>query len=495
MEKNYDLFIGWISEDDKLVYDWQVLYSENLDLTSNSNYVSLSQKPTNLFTATDYVQTMYYLRRWYNKLICWLWNRQIYYWWEKQTNNSSSLIKAFWSNSKYLYYLESTESVKRILLTDLHQSDWSAYLTETITWWTLANTWDNKVFIVENENNAFLFYWTNIVEIDNDTGWLLNTKDFLYDRVVWVAYISSSIYIFQADWRVFLWDWISDSYSESFNLWIAPDIIKQSANNIYVVWEWSLYQLNWYTLEKIWASYYSDVLNSNKFNFADSFASVLWFMKQIVYIWWNNILSFQDSTWTDKFWDSAPLVTFWIKKTWFPYAVNNWISTGSNDIPYEVIYWVTAWSVSYNSLNDKVYIAYQDANWNYWVDEVNVWYMLNRTLRKWVLVFPTFDWWDKRKSKRLAKVKITADLNNKLNWSSWEFRFYNLVDWTLVPLVGWDIAKSKITWDKLDEYTLMVNSNFHDMNLAVVFNQYSDYFRNGWDMKLYSLTLDYDFNK
>ena len=49
----------WISEDDKLKGAAQVLYSENLDLTTNSDFYSISQAPVSIQTTTDNVSYIF----------------------------------------------------------------------------------------------------------------------------------------------------------------------------------------------------------------------------------------------------------------------------------------------------------------------------------------------------------------------------------------------------------------------------------------------------
>lgn len=485
MQHSYELFIWWIWEDDKLVMPWQVLYSENLDLTWNSDFVNLAPKPTSLFTAWDNVNVFYDLKRWKNFLITGLDNKEIYVNGTK-VYDAPYDVKVFWSNSEYLFWFDYSEDVYYIALSDVTYT-WS-WVWKVLNWQTgLANqSWD--AYVIEEEGKAFLAYWTSLYTISNTTWLLIDSYDFIYEEVVWMTIIAWTIKIFQQDWRVFLWDWAWTSPSQSFSLSVSVAIVQQSANEEYVLWEGALYQLNWMSLIKIASSYNSDKMGLAKLRFKKIEANAIWFLKQITYIWWDSIWTIRDFTWTYEFWVNSAIVTFWSKKAWFPLAVNNWITTSSDWSWYDAIYWLKTKATDYAWYNDTLYIWYNNQNWLYWVDSIDL-DAQNYTTPAWtwILIFPTFDWGNKNVMKKMNRIKIRADFDS----DNWKFIFFKLENWNLVP-INTDIAKSTIwdhSWDWL--YELLINQNFLDMTIAVVLDQPFTQPKNNC-IKLYSVTIDYE---
>ncbi len=97
------------------------MYSENLDVVSNSDFVTLSPKPKLHVTLTDNPEAMYFLERGIDKPVFGDDNTKIFF-----DNvfkyDANSDVRMFWSNSKYLYWFDYSEDIYRILLTDVNGS-------------------------------------------------------------------------------------------------------------------------------------------------------------------------------------------------------------------------------------------------------------------------------------------------------------------------------------------------------------------------------------
>ena len=165
MEYIFESFFWQISEDDKLAREWQVMYAENVDLTSNTDFINISPKPVSLLATSDKIQAIYFLERGIEQPLFWDDSKKIYR--SGQEVYTANLdVRMFWSNSEFLYWLDYGEDIYRIALTDVTLNDWAWKVTLTES--SLENdSW--KGFVVEWEWNCFIAYWTKIYEINNLT--------------------------------------------------------------------------------------------------------------------------------------------------------------------------------------------------------------------------------------------------------------------------------------------------------------------------------------
>jgi len=473
-------FFGQMSEDDKLVREWQVLYSENLDLTSNVDFCTTAPKPTSLFTTDDEIQAIYFIQRGIDLPVFWTDNKKIFLNdQEKYTANYD--VRMFWSNSKYLYWLDYSEDIYRILLDDINW-DWTDKV-EACTTNCENDTW--KGFVVEGEWMAFICYWTKLYEINNETWEISNWYTFLFDKVAWMVESREVIEIFQENWKVFTWDKVSETAS-SYDLWMKIAIVVQSANRKFIIWEWAVYIFEWWAKNKIAWQYNSDVLQQNKFKFRDLENSNVWFLKDVVFLWTDNIDPIESDDWISKFWDTS-VIMLWNKKSWFPVWISKYINTSSDWSKYEAIYWMVTKSTSYSWYNDSLYIAYKNKNWVYWVDIVDIDVQNFKTSKEWILILPKFDWWNKNIEKKLTRIWIRADWGEDV----WKFLLYKVEKWKLVPFNN-DADSSFVKYSEwIKRKWLMTNENFYDITVAIVFKQDYEYMKND-ALKLYSITLEYE---
>lgn len=468
-----------MSEDDKLVRAGQVMYSENLDLTSNTDYVTLSPKPTSLLTTSDKVQAIYFLERDIDVPIFWDDAKKIYVNnVEKYTANHD--VRMFWSNSKYLYWLDYAENVFRILLTNVEWT-WAGNVEAWET--SLENdTW--KGFVVEWEWSAWICYWTKLYEISNDTGLLVNQYDFLFEKVVGMIDSRDVIEIVQKNGIVFSWDRVSDT-APSYDLWIRVAIVVQSANERYLIWEWAVYLMSWGSKNKIAGQYNSDVMQTNKFKFRELENSNVGFLKDVVYLGSDNIDTIAPADDFVEF-GATSVIMLWNKKSWMPQGISKYLNTSSDWSKYKHIYGMTTKATAYSGYNDSLYITYKNENDVYGVDIVDVDVQNFRTSQEWIMILPKFDWGNKRAKKRFNRIWIRAEWND-----NWAFYLYKVEGNTLVPF-NWDKEQSKVVHaDWFFEKWITVKEEFYNTTIAVVFKQDWDYLKND-ALKLYAVTLDYE---
>lgn len=155
MDYTFGDFWGGISEDDKLSREAQVLYSEGLDLFSNSSYVTTSPLPENVFQYASDGKALYFLKRELNVPIVGMDDNSIFRGSTKVYTNPYE-VGVFWSNSKYLYWIDGAEKISRILLTDVNSASWAGKVTITET--NLESDAATQYFVIEEQDNTYIFY-------------------------------------------------------------------------------------------------------------------------------------------------------------------------------------------------------------------------------------------------------------------------------------------------------------------------------------------------
>lgn len=475
-----------ISEDDTLMAKWQVLYSENMDLTSNSSFINLTRTPSSYMSAMTYetVSMFYDSRVW--RLICDD-NSSLY-----RNGNWTAVwtvetVLGYWVAADYLYMIDNKEDIWRIALSDVTQASWSTYLTETET--SLPSSTVQNFHIIALEDVTYIWYEQNLYVITNST-WTIDSSssyDFISDDIVWMTIISNTIKIYQADGRVLLWQGIGNtSPTEIVDLWVPINHVYQVANTDYAFSAWRLYLVNWYTLMDLIHGYYSDELNSDKIEIDRNaiFGSwqVMGYLNGVFYIAWNDSgLNLWD--WTTTYW-WASVLTFGKKKQVLPNALNVFNNYASTGYKYSDVYaiMIEQWRTSYN---DIVYIAYKDTNGSYWVDKLtpSEWDYYPNQNAEWILIYWRFDSWLIDTDKKEAKVTIRADLqaNDEI-----DLMYIDNTDDTGNNLV----AIETITWPG-NLFTRYINSDFLDKTFALRFRQDTTY-KKRQSLKYYGLTLEYE---
>lgn len=486
MDYTFGDFWGGISEDDKLSREAQVLYSEGLDLFSNSSYVTTSPLPENVFQYSSDGEALYFLKRELNVPIVGMDDNSIFRGSTKVYTNPYE-VGAFWSNSKYLYWIDGAEKVSRILLTDVNSASWAGKVTITET--NLESDAATQYFVIEEQDSSYIFYWTKIYEIINATGQIGNQYTFLYDKVVWVINLWSTLGIVQRDSKLFLWDKTSESPSQQFKYAFDVAMILQTGTSSqYIIGEGGLRRLEWdLTSTVVASSYNSDEMQRNKFNFKAYSSGSVGFLKDMAYIWVDDIwdIVIDDGEVFETRFGSSGVVSVWVKKSGFPDAISKFLVTSSDGSRYRQIFWVVAKSQAANGLWDGIYILYENENLVRGLDFVDLNEQNYPTSKQGLLILSTFDGGDKSIQKNLTKIKIRADFKDNGN-----IYVMYMKDWEPVYINGTKESSKVKHSDETQLKELTVQKNFYDISIVLFVDQTTSKPKND-SLRFYSINLEY----
>ena len=301
-----------ISEDDKLKWKAQVLYSENLDLTTNSDFYNISQAPETIQTFSDNVL---YIFEADNKVFVSTDDWNLYKAWTTTPVWTWKEITSSWVTSEYLYMVEvkfNVLSVFRISLDDISQSDWAPYITTTGT----EISWIWEIYIVSNEDTTYLWLRTKVFEIENAWWTFVSANIYTIDtNIVWMSTTESNIHIFTESWNYIIRDWVAWWTVRIKDLWTKIWHVENISNQNYIITWWAVYILNWYNLELINKNIFSDILYSNKYNIEDFKPWKIAYSEWIFYAWVSlSSWSLKTPSNEFEFWIDDAIMTYWIKK-------------------------------------------------------------------------------------------------------------------------------------------------------------------------------------
>lgn len=475
-----------ISEDDSLMRNGQVIYAENMDITSNSKFINLTRKTASYLTwlPNEVVSMFYDNKVWF--LSCDQ-DRNLY-----KNNNLTPVwtverVVGYWVAQDYLYMIDTSEDIHRILISDTSNANWSTFITTTETGLPVSSVGHFKIIALEDI--TYIWYDTWLYVINNATGTIdiTATYNFLSADLVWMTILGNVIKLYQEDWKLLLWKWIwAVAVTEIIDLWIPINFIHQVANIDYVVSAWRIYMLQWYTLTNIIYSYYSDKLNSNKIEIdrGTIFDSglLMAFLNWVFYVAGNSSnLNLWD--WVKSYgWDSV--LTYWKKKNQLPNALNVFNTYASTWQKYTKIYWIYK-SQGSASFNDVVYVAYEDALWSFWIDTLTPsdWdYYPNRDI-DWIIVYENFDSWMSHLYKKEAEVIIRADLQIDDTIELFYIDSEKVSDDNMIPILT-------INWP-WELFKRTINTQFLDKTFALRFRQDWNLKKNK-ALKYYNLTINYE---
>lgn len=479
-----------ISEDDKLRSKAQILYSENLDLTTNSDYYTISQEAIVRQVTTDRIVSIFEAD--WEVFFCDN-DRNLYRSWITTPVWTAERVIKTWTTSQYLYLFDTSEDIHRILLSNLWQADWAPYIATTDT--TIPSvSWD--VFITGSEDKTYLWIWNNVYEINNSTWVVVWTNIFTIDsNVVGLSKLEDNIQIFTESWNYIIRDWISWGSVRTKDLWVKMWYVQNIWSDNYVITWWTVYILNWYKLEQIASNPYSDVLDSLKYSIENMQPWKTTFLEWIFYTWVDWAASNLQTPLAEfEYWDSA-IMTYWIKKKWFPLSTNLFISR-IEWVRIDSIDYLYAFTQAQNSIGKTLFIWYEDVDWNYWLATISLsdqsW---DSVAEDWILIYNTFDWWLKEAQKDLLRIKVRADIFNE-----WDYIHLCTIDntWAL-QWFDWTETNSRVTLSDLSEdwyyYFEPTNSlEFYNFTPAIILENNSNVFRREW-IRVYSLTYEYDFTR
>lgn len=493
-----------MSEDDKLRAEWQILYAENLDLTSNSDFYNVSQAPQ-VSQLTDWNISLIFEAEWTIFFCDDTWD--LYREWVATPLLTTEEFVLKWENSTYIYLLAHDYDIWRIAKTNLSQTNWTTYLTEVDSTITTPSSTPNWFFEVTYEDTTYLWISNKVWEVNNST-WAASASNVftIQWNIVWMSQLEDSIQIFTRDWKYYLRDKVPDSELRIKDLWVGIWLVKNIWSVNYVISSWTVYWLNWYQLEKIFWDVNSDLLLWSKFKINSINPNRISYAEWVFYLWvsgWTWAQNLSTPLNEFEFWDDW-ILTVWIKKQWFPMARNIYL-TRVNNVPIVSIDFVYAYINPANSFGKVLYIWYQDNLWNTGIATVKIWDYYSSSTKNWtdwIILYNTFDAWLKEAQKSLHRIRIRANITDtddaiylcRVN-STWGLEWFN-----------WTQATSKVSlWDLWDDWYLdfipitdnWVNGDyqFYNLNIALILsNDSAAQELENW-IRVYSLTYEYDVTR
>ncbi len=478
----------WMSDDDKLTSDNQILFSENIDLTASTDFYTISQRPTIEQVTTDNVEIIFEAN---NNIFYCDGDANVYIKWNPTPVWTWERISSVWKNSTYLYILDKTEDIWRIALSNVTQVDWTTYITQTDT--TITSSWADS-FSVTTEDFAYLWIWEKIYRVNN-ADWVVESANiFTIDSsIVWLSLVEERVEIFTENWNYILRDGVAWWTVRTKYLWLKIWLVKNIANRNYILSWWATYVLNGYSLEQITFDTYSDELDSVKYSINSAFPNLISFQEGLFYIWveWEVSLT---TPWSEFIYWNWWILTLWQKKALLPTARNLFLSKLPNGRRINQINSVFAYSQPKTSDWKELFFWYVDDLWDFWVASINLWGWASWVIwEDWIVVYPTFDWNQKWQQKELIWVKVRVDFWNENSKAylctvdnNWELQWINSTKEE-------SFVSQDYVWDDWLAHFKFSPFNFFNITLAIILEQDGSYFRRDW-IKFYSLSYEYDDN-
>lgn len=400
-----------ISEDDKVMWTGQVIYSENMDITSTSSFATIGRQSNDYIeNISDDVASMFYDER-VGILVCDeddnLYRNGSIVWTEET-------ILWYWVSKGYLYMIDSSEDIHRILLTDVTQSNWDTYALETDN--SLPTSSVKHLHIIDLEDVTYIGYEKNLYVINNTSGVVDTTTsyNFLSNDITGITIKGRYFDIYQKDGIVYSWLWINNESSYARNyVNMSVDHAIQVWGTDYIISSNRMYYMNWYVPVSLLYNYYSDELNSDKFGFSRSAISwsgqLLTYLNWVFYILWDDPdLNLWDGN-TEYGWPS--IISYGKKKNSLPNAINIFNTYASTGEKYQELYSIIK-TQSSTSNDDKLYIAYKDTEDNIGVDviELSDWDYTPNDNKEGIIVYERYDGRTPYQRKQLKKIIISGEL-------------------------------------------------------------------------------------
>lgn len=502
IQETYDQdHYAWISEDDQLWQRGNVLFSQGLDITSNTWFINCSRKPVLRLSTDDNIECQYTLEKDNNEFL-WIFFTQDKKVYTTEQNSVPVYTTAYevnwcfklWNYFYFFSHMGNNFSTKlyRILISDTSWS-WASDVSE-VTSITLPNPTEKMYLIQEYPNFIVMTLWRKIIRLDDkDWAWTLafdEYKTITTTTVVWIVKTESWVKVIERWWRIVLWNIVKNIVDWEFFSWMK---------NIKFVWQiwgieyaiiWSsLYLLNWVYFEKQISEYYSDVLGKYKsvFNVARWIQNSIIIMNWIWYFiwttpWFTHVkLNANFPVWAKS------VMTYWAKIRWLSPALNHFLYRSSRNKPYLNIYWIS-------SINERLYVSFEDADW-YWVDEIDLSIGNYEQAQMWIVQYLNLDWRMKLKNKFLQKITLVS----KIPLNDWKIIVFKIQDWSITYLT-WDEETStikKVTSNEVDwEYELKCSwIPFRNLSILLFLDQSEVWLtpnKNNW-IKHYWVIYSYEW--
>ena len=441
-------FTWWLSQDDFLSTWKQVLYAENLDLNTNSYYVSLNKELEWNFVTTGAVN--WFITAWTNTFAyCTDWKIYdantwlvVYTLWDEALNA--------WQFNGFLYFLTNNANpLNRITITNASSNLWTWNVSENIT-----TTWDSittaaDIYPVVVLLNTKFYIWNgDLVSVVDSSDVITNFDIWDWD-IVWITRIGWIFKVYSETWVIAFWDWETDSIDSFVEVQeVVRWVINDGKIDYILAWKTDFQSkvkiLNWYTIQDLLLTRDSERLWDYLFKINYLQTNQGWRLS-------NQLYFVQDGI------DSEQLVSYW---TWNPTLSKGFNIPLSKDSTWAAITSITAIKWVELTATDRLYIWFEAESVTYiWYIDVNTptpvykpaWYMQTNII----------DWWSRIQNKKIEEIKLitsdcdvdnTIELLYSVDW--WSFT-------SLQTINSWAwITKTEIyTW-KDDFFDIAFKVNF-----------------------------------
>ena len=434
-------FYWWIWSDDQLVGASQILYSENIDLKSNSRYAQLNMKPLQkVLTWTDTIA-------WFINAIQDTWSKKTYWYWKNGvvyqvdwTDNvpnytinawADDVVNAIDFNDK-TYFLLETSSFSNVALWEIISDnlyDWIWTITNTIN--TSSKWTPLDKYPMYNYLDSFMYIWIGKEVYRLDNLWVAKTFNIWTDDIVAITQLWWVFRLYQRDWRILFWDGLNDAIDSSTSVNDTIRSVVQHKWVDYIVW-WvskffsNFYVMNWYRADLLVQAETTEATNwdNAKFNIIDATKNIISFNWQIIF-WAINV-------------NVDQIYSFGNKKPQFPVWYENVITKSPDDLEVSNIFGIWIWE------SDGSYYVWYNDGVKDWIFEYNIVSASPTYQHTWVLYTPVFNAGANTIKKQIESIWVyvdipfwtTATLKLSIDW--WTY-------WNTTTLTYWRNIINTIT--------------------------------------------------
>ena len=481
-----DVYWG-LSDDDKVKQEGQVLYSENLDLTTSSEFYTISQEPSIEQVMTD--ESTIIFEAWNQVFYCDN-ASNLYRQWNSTPVLTAEKIVATWITSLYLYLMDTSEDIHRILLSDLNEVNWTAFITQTDS---SIPSESSPPFIVATEDITYIWIGKNVYRVLNSTWVVESANTFTIEsNVVGLSMVESRVEIFTENWFYTIRDWVAWGTIRTKYLGIKIGLVKNIWNRNYIISGGAIYILNGYTLDQISFDTFSDILDSAKYDINSVWPWVLAFQEWLFYLGIKGKVNLATAGNEFVYWNDW-ILAMGQKKALSPNARNIFLTKLPSGRSISNITSVYTFSQPKNSFGKKLYFGYEDDLWAFWVASIDLWGTAWWTVwDNWILIYNTFDWGLKEQQKEMVGIKARIDFGNENSAVYLCSVENNILNWIWGTKEASKVTLADVGSDWCVHFTFE-KFNFFNFTPAFILEQTWSYFRRQ-SLKFYSPSYEYEDN-
>lgn len=426
----WNKFYWWIWWDDYLTSWSQYLYWEDIDVKTNSLYITPSK-------AVAWTQSITWNANGFITVYSWA-NKKTYAytstwnivnadtWASVHDFGTLEVVNAvrFNGNVFFIEKVSTWTTVKLKYTTEANLYAWTPSFTTIDTW----IDWADLTPPMFSYLNTFLLVWVwkNIFRIDNSLVTDTSTFEFI-DNIIGITHTWWNFKFFSWWWDIWFYDL---SKNDIVSLVSTNEVMRwvcQYRWIEYIIW-WQdedntkLYYLNWYRLEDIQKA--KSTTYWTRFRLNKQATSYNW---EVIFFWEDKVYSFGNKI-------------YWLPK---------WLSVIHNDAHTITAVW-SDW--------DKLY--FWDNNWT--VAYISEW---NSNKTSWYITLPIFTW---------GKMNIKKKCESIRCYSWWSVTLSASIDWW-----AFEDIQALTSWRNVIYY----NESFYEIVFNVTFT---------WDSSFYELELNYN---